>query len=51
MLAVIYLILLVAGAVCLALAVKPVTARINLVALGLLSWILVPLIHAARALH
>jgi hypothetical protein len=51
MLAVIYLILLIAGAVCFALAVKPATARVNLVALGLFCWVLVPLIHAAKAVH
>ena len=40
------LILLIAAAVCFALAAFGVTARVNLVALGLLFWVLVPLIGA-----
>lgn len=51
MLDVIYLILLVAGALCFLATVKPLTARVNLVALGLFCWVLVQLIHAANALH
>lgn len=41
---VIDLILLLIGAVCFALAAVGVAARINPLALGLLAWILVPLI-------
>ena len=39
-------VLLLIGAVCFALAAFGVAARINLVAAGLLSWILVPLLTA-----
>lgn len=52
MLAVVCVILLVAGALCFLLGTFPAAVtRINIVSLGLLCWILVPLIHAARALH
>lgn len=43
------LILYVAAAVCLAIAATGRVNRVNLVALGLLAWVLVPLIHTARA--
>lgn len=42
--------LLLFGAVCFALAAFGVAARVNLLALGLLAWICVPLIHAIQAL-
>jgi hypothetical protein len=47
-----YLILYIVAAVCFMLAALSVAAhpRINLVALGLLAWVLVPLIVTARAL-
>lgn len=51
MLAIICLILLIAAAICFLLAAFNVTSRVSLVALGLLLWVLVPLIHAAKALH
>lgn len=41
----VYLILYIAAAICFGLAVASVPARINMVALGLLLWVLVPLIH------
>jgi len=44
------LILLMAGAACFGLAAFGVAARVNLVALGLLCWILTVLIPAAEAL-
>lgn len=54
MLAIICLILLLAGALCFAAAAFPeavVVRRVNLVGLGLFFWILVAVIHAAEALH
>ncbi len=48
---VIDLILLIVAVVCFALAAANVNARVSLVALGLLAWVLVPLIDAARALN
>jgi len=48
---VLYLILLIAGALCFAAAASGrVVSKINLTALGLLLWILVPLIQTARDL-
>lgn len=49
---VIYFILLLLGAICFIVAAVSATIhpRINLIALGLFLWILVPLIHAAKAL-
>lgn len=44
-------VLLLIGAVCFALATFGVAARINLVAAGLLAWILVPLISAFQAVQ
>jgi hypothetical protein len=45
-----YLVLYIIAAVCFALAAADrVTARVNLVALGLLAWVLVPLIQTAQA--
>lgn len=45
-----YLVLLIAGAICFALASVSavVHPRLNLVALGLLAWILVPLIELTQ---
>lgn len=43
-----YLLLLIAAALCFLLAAAGVSARVNLVALGLLCWVLVPLIQTAR---
>lgn len=40
------IVLYIIAAVCFALAAVNATARINLVALGLFSWVLVPLIAA-----
>ena len=51
-----YLILLIVSAVCFALAAlfafRPSAgaAKVNLIALGLLAWVLVPLIQTARSL-
>lgn len=45
-----YVILLLAGAICLALAAVGLAVRVNLLALGLLLWITVPLIEYGRAL-
>lgn len=53
-----YLILYIIAAVCFALAAlvqyrpptQPTATRINLIALGLLAWVLVPLIITAKAL-
>lgn len=43
------LILYVIAGLCFALSVfPPASVRANLVALGLLAWVLVPLIHAAQ---
>lgn len=42
---VVYIILLVIAAVCFAAAAAEVKARINLLAVGLLAWVLVPLIQ------
>lgn len=44
--ATVVLILLVAAAVCFALAAANVASRVNLVALGLLFWVLTPLLGA-----
>jgi hypothetical protein len=46
-------ILLLLGAICflLAAANAPVPPRVNLIALGLLLWVLVPLVSAAEGLH
>lgn len=44
-------ILLLIGAICFAAAAVNVVARVNLLAVGLLFWILVPLIAAGQALH
>lgn len=43
------LVLLIIAAVCFAIAAGNVPARINLVALGLLAYVLVPLIATIRA--
>lgn len=45
-----FLILYVIAAVCLAIAAffPQTSARVNLVALGLLAWVLVPLVQTAR---
>lgn len=43
------LLLLIAGAVCFGLAAFGVTTRVNLIAAGLLAWILVPLLAALVA--
>lgn len=43
------LIVLIAAFVCFALAAFNVSTRINLVALGLAFWVLLPLVHAVRA--
>jgi hypothetical protein len=53
MLAVVCLILLIAGALCFLLATFPsvVITKVNIVALGLFFWIMVALIDAAKALH
>lgn len=46
---VIYLLLFVVAAVCFSLAAYGVTVnRVNLVALGLLSWVLVPLLQVLQ---
>lgn len=45
----IYFALYLAGAVCFLLAAANLTARVNLVALGLLFWVCVPLLVTARA--
>jgi len=42
------LILLIIAAVCFGLAAAGVPSRVNLIALGLLAWVLVPLIAALR---
>jgi ACR3 family arsenite efflux pump ArsB len=47
---IIALILLIAALVCFLLAALDVPARVNLVALGLLFWVIVPLIAAVKAL-
>lgn len=44
----VYLILFIGAAVCFFLVVLEVSARINLLALGLLLWVLVPLIMQIR---
>ncbi len=44
-------ILLLIGAICFLAATFNVAAKVNLLALGLLFWILVPLIAAGQALH
>lgn len=52
MLAIVCLILLIAGALCFLLGTFPAAVtRINIVSLGLFFWILAALIHAARSLH
>lgn len=43
------MLLLIAAVVCFAAAAFNVVARVNLVALGLLCWVLVPAIAAVRA--
>lgn len=48
---IIYLLLLIVAAVCFAVAAFNVTARVNLIAAGLLFWVLVALIKAGEALH
>lgn len=45
---VVILLLLIAGAVCFGLAAANVASRINLVALGLLLWIITVIIPAAQ---
>lgn len=45
---VVILLLLIAGAVCFGLAAANVASRINLVALGLLFWIITVIIPAAQ---
>lgn len=45
-----YLVLLFAAAVCFALASWGVASRLNLLALGLLAFVLVPLIQRAKGL-
>lgn len=47
---VVELVLLLAAAIVFAIAALNVAARINLLALGLLLWVLVPVIHAADSL-
>jgi hypothetical protein len=48
---VLYFILLLLAAICFGIAALGVShPRIHFVALGLLAWVLVPLIHAAKAL-
>ena len=49
---VLYFILLLLAAICFIVAalVHEVHPRINLIAFGLFFWVLVPLIHAAKAL-
>lgn len=44
-----YLLLLIAAAVCFGLAALGVGGRLNLLAVGLLAWVLVPLIQTGRA--
>jgi hypothetical protein len=46
---VVTLLLLLAAAVCFTLAAFGVSARVNFIALGLLFWVLVPLLGAALA--
>lgn len=48
---VLFLILLLVGAICFAASVFGVSTRVNLLALGLLAWILVPLIHTVVGLN
>jgi hypothetical protein len=47
---ILYVLLYLAAAICFALGVANVPARVSWVPLGLLFWVLVPLIEAARAL-
>lgn len=47
---IVYLVLLVAAAVCFLLAALGVTSRVALLPLGLLAWVSVALIHAVKAL-
>lgn len=47
----VYLLLLLSSAISFLLAAFNVTARVNLIALGLLLFVCVPLIHAVRAIH
>lgn len=47
---VLYLVLYIVAAVCFAAAAANVGSRVNLVAAGLLAWVLVPLIEHARTL-
>ena len=44
----IYLVLYIVAAVCFAVVALGVGGRVNLLALGLLAWVLVPLIQAAQ---
>ena len=44
------LILLLGALLCFCLAHAPLPARINMIALGLALWVLVPLIHAIQGL-
>lgn len=46
---VVILLLLIAGAICFGLAAAAVATRINLVALGLLLWVITVIVPAARA--
>lgn len=50
---VLYFILLLVAAICFIVAAAggAIHPRINLIALGLFFWVLVPLIHAAKALN
>jgi hypothetical protein len=45
-----YLVLLIVAAVCFALASWGVASRVNLLALGLLAWVLVPLVQRIHGL-
>ena len=47
----IFLVLLIVAAVCFALAAFNTAARVNLVALGLFAWILIPLIKAIQSIQ
>lgn len=47
---VVYVVLLALGAVCLLAAAGNVAARVNMLALGLLLWIMVPLLQYLTAL-
>jgi hypothetical protein len=45
---VVYLVLLIVAALCFLAATANVAARVNLVALGLFAWVLVPLIQRIK---